>query len=252
AKAAGYECVELCSFKGYAKQGFGPLADMKPPEIRKIIKDAGLTAPSSHFNYPEFADSAIGQSIEWAHGVGLKYMVLSMARMAKTMDEWKVNFDLMNKCGERVRKAGMIFGYHTHADEWNKINGVMVFDELLRQVDAKNCVHQLDLFGTFLAGLDAGDYMSRHPGRFFSLHMKDTKKPAPPPPEQATAAGGRGRGGFPAVLPVGQGDIDWKAIYAGAKKGGVKLSIVEMEVRPSEDPMAAMKLSADYLRKLKV
>jgi sugar phosphate isomerase/epimerase len=252
AAAIGYQAVELCSFKGYAKQGFGPLADMKPAEVRKIIKDAGMTAPSSHFNYPEFEDQAIDQSIEWAKGVGLKYMVLSMARRAKTMDEWKQNFDLMNKYGERVRKAGLIFGYHTHSDEWNKIDGVMVFDELLRLVDAKNCQSQLDVGGTFSAGIDAGDYMTLHPGRFFSLHLKDAKK-RPPQTELAPAGQrGPGRGGFPGALAVGQGDIDWKKVFIGAKKGGIKTYFVEMEVRPPADPMEAMKVSADFLRKLKV
>ena len=57
---------------------------------------------------------------------------------------------------------------------------------------------------------------------------------------------------FPGSLAVGQGDIDWKSVFVGAKKGGIKNYFVEMEVRPPTDPMEAMKVSADYLRKLKV
>lgn len=253
AAAIGYQSVELCSFKGYARQGFGPLAELKPADIRKIIQDAGMTAPSSHIQWRELDDATIDQSIEWSKGVGLQYMTLSMARRATTMDEWKQIFELMNKYGERVKKAGMIFGYHTHSDEWKKIGGVMVFDEMLRSIDPKRCLYQLDLGGTFANGLDAGDYMARHPGRFFSLHLKDGRKrlpgaaAAPPPP----AGGQPGPGKVPGSRAVGQGDVDWKSVFAGAKKGGIRNYFVEMEARPPADPWEAMKLSAEYLRKLK-
>jgi sugar phosphate isomerase/epimerase len=259
AKEIGYEAVELCSFKGYARSGFGPLADMKTADIRKVLQDVGVKAPSCHFQFSEFDGPVIDQSIEWATGVGLKFMTLSMAKRATTMDQWKQNFDLMNKYGQKVQKAGLIFGYHTHSDEWKKIDGVMVFDEMLRQVDKKHCMYQLDLGGTFANDLDAGKYMAAHPGRFFSLHLKDAKKqppePAPPAAAEESKAGpgrGRGMGNTPPVLPVGQGDINWKETFAGAKKGGVTTYFVEMEVRPPTDPMEAMKLSAQYLRNLKV
>jgi len=259
AKQIGYDSVELCSFKGYANQGFGPLAEMKPSDIRKIIGDAGMIAPSSHIQWTEFDDRVIDQSIAWASGIGLKYMTLSMARRATTMDEWKQIFDLMNKYGERVQKAGMLFGYHTHSDEWKKLDGVMVFDEMLRSIDRKNCVYQLDLGGTFANGVDAGEYMTNHSGRFFSLHLKDSKTgpseaAAAPPPSGGQPGPGRGRGigSASGSLPVGQGDIDWKGVFVGAKKGGIKNYFVEMEVRPPTDPMEAMKVSADYLRSLQV
>jgi sugar phosphate isomerase/epimerase len=260
ATAIGYQSVELCSFKGYA--GFRPLADLKPADIRKIVQDVGMTAPSSHFQWREFDDATIDQSIEWSKGVGLQYMTMSMARHATTMDDWKQIFELMNKYGERIEKAGMILGYHTHNDEWKKIDGVMVFDQMLRSIDPKNCLYQLDMGGTSANGIDTGDYMASHPDRFFSLHLKDhRRKPlpgvaaAPPPPP---AGGQPGPGKVPDSRAVGQGDTDWKSVFAGAKKGGIRNYFVEIEARPPDDPKQlaacweAMKVSAEYLRKLKV
>lgn len=46
-------------------------------------------------------------------------------------------------------------------------------------------------------------------------------------------------------VPVGQGSIDWKKLFAAAKKGGVKYYFVEMD-------MDALKASGPYLRTLKV
>lgn len=259
AAAIGYQAVELCSFKGYSD--FSPLADLKPADVRKIIQDAGMTAPSCHFQWREFDDATIGQSIEWSKGAGLQYMTMSMARRATTMDEWKQIFELMNKYGERINKAGMIFGYHTHNDEWKKIDEIMVFDQMLRSIDPENCLYQLDLAGTVGNGIDTGDYMASHPGRFFSLHLKDRRNrlpgaaAAPPPPP---VGGQPGPGKAPDSRAVGQGDVDWKSVFAGAKKGGIKNYFVEIEARPPADPIQlaacweAMKVSAEYLRKLKV
>jgi sugar phosphate isomerase/epimerase len=236
--AIGYRAVELCSFHGYDKQGFGPLADMKPADIRKVVQDSDLRCESCHFNSREWDDPVIDQTIEWANGVGLKFMILSMAKQkpVMSMDDWKQNFDLMNKYGERVKKAGMQFGYHTHGTEWKVIGGVMVFDELLRSVDPKLVQGQLDMAGIVTNGVDPADYMRKHPGRFCSLHVKDIKK------------GQTGMGS----LPVGQGDIDWNAVFTAAKVGGIKNYSVEMEVKPPVDPMEALKVSAAYLHGLKV
>ncbi len=232
--AIGYRAVELCSFHGYAKQGFGPLENMKPADIRKVIEDSDLKCESCHFNNREWDGGVIDQSIEWAQGVGLKFMILSMARQKPemTMEDWKQNFNLMNEYGERVKKAGMQFGYHTHGTEWKKIDGVMVFDELLRSVDPKSVQGQLDLGGVVMNGVNPTEYIERHPGRFCSLHLKDVKK------GQTTGS----------AVPLGQGDTNWKSVLTAAKAGGVKNYFVEMEVKPPVDPMEALKISAVYLQ----
>jgi sugar phosphate isomerase/epimerase len=47
------------------------------------------------------------------------------------------------------------------------------------------------------------------------------------------------------LVPVGQGVVDWKALFAAAKKGGVKNYFVEMG-------MDALKESYTYLHELQV
>ena len=49
----GYKLTEMCSPKGYAQIGFGPLAAMKTADIKKTINDAGLECPSCHFGSGE-------------------------------------------------------------------------------------------------------------------------------------------------------------------------------------------------------
>jgi sugar phosphate isomerase/epimerase len=240
---AGYTSVELCSFKGLAgdtlRGDFGSLADMKVSDLRALLEDMHLASPSCHFYPAEFGDQNIDRSIEWAKEAGIMYMIGSppIDHRDKSMDEWKQAFAGLNKLGEYIRKAGRRFGYHPQADMWHTINGVLVIDELLRCVDAENCVFELDLFASFVNGIAAGDYMARHTGRFFAVHLRDLKIPSKPVP-------------YIFSLPLGQAEVDWNEALTGAQKGGVENFIVEMIVQPPGDPMDALKISAEYLRGL--
>jgi sugar phosphate isomerase/epimerase len=238
--ALGYKRVELCSFPGYVNSGFGPLAGMKPEDVRKAIEDAGMRSESCHFQFREYEPAMIDQSIAYAKGLKLKYMIMSSPREGTrnpnvTMNEWKWNFDHMNKVGERVKTAGMQFGYHNHANEWKSLDGVLVYEELLRSVDPKLVQLQMDLGGTVSSGHDPVKYLEGNPGRFCSLHVKDAKS---------------GQAG--ASLELGQGDIGWKRLFAAASTAGIKTYFVEMEVRPPTDPMKALEDSYAYLHRLSV
>src|SRR5580700_5979041 len=54
----GFERIEMCSPAGYVKYGFGPLAQMKPAELREKIHAAGLGCESCHFGFTELRDHA--------------------------------------------------------------------------------------------------------------------------------------------------------------------------------------------------
>src|ERR1700722_17101217 len=49
----GFERIEMCSPAGYAKMGFGPLAQMKPADLHEKIHAAGLGCESCHFGFAE-------------------------------------------------------------------------------------------------------------------------------------------------------------------------------------------------------
>jgi sugar phosphate isomerase/epimerase len=76
-------------------------------------------------------------------------------------------------------------------------------------------------------GYQAATYFKKYPGRFISIHLADWS---------STEKKG---------VPVGQGVVDWKNLFAAAKIGGVKNYFVEMELQ-------AMKPSCEYLHGLKV
>ena len=56
---------------------------------------------------------------------------------ALTLDDWNWNAEQLNKFGARVHAAGMKFGYHNHFIEFHPHDGVVPYDELLRETDPK-------------------------------------------------------------------------------------------------------------------
>jgi sugar phosphate isomerase/epimerase len=237
-REVGYTGMEITSFHGFRgnlRGDYGPLTDMPPAKIRKIISDSGLSCESSHFMAKEFEDAGFGAAVDWAQGVGLKYMVATGLPTAKTAAEWQQQFEWMNRVGERLRREGLRLGFHTDASVWTRYDGKLAMDEMLRTVPDENCLQQLDLAGVIEHDVDAGAYLSAHPGRFYWLHLRDGVKPA-----EAGAY-------LPALVP-GQGVINWKSVMAGARDAGVKSYIVEMQVRPVEGSMDAFKASYTYLR----
>src|SRR3712207_1552343 len=55
--AMGYKTIEMCSPQGYAKSGFGAMADVKASELKQKIRAAGLGCESSHYTMREFREN---------------------------------------------------------------------------------------------------------------------------------------------------------------------------------------------------
>jgi sugar phosphate isomerase/epimerase len=223
----GYRMIEMCSPPGYERSGYGPLVNMKASELREKIKAAGLGCESCHYQFRELKES-LDDRIGYAKELGLKQMVLASFGLPQTatLADWARAAGELNKIGEQTRKAGLQTGFHNHAGEFKEIDGVLIYDKLLSEFDSKLVKMQFQVSVVSL-GFEAATYMTKYPGRFCSLHLQDWS-----PTDKKE-------------VPIGQGSVDWKKLFAAAKKGGVKNYFVEMN-------MAAMKASYPYLHDLKV
>jgi sugar phosphate isomerase/epimerase len=206
----GYTLLEMCSPEGYKNAGFGPLLKMKTPEMRKIIKDHGMSCPSCHFGLGELTDH-LDERIAFAKDLGLSDMVCSSFGLPKTasLDDYMQAADKLNKAGEKIKAAGMQPGFHNHEMEFATLDGKLIYDELMNRFDA-NVIKMQFQTEVINLGYKASDYFRKYPGRFVSSHLSDwtaDKK----------------------EVPVGQGVIDWKEFFAAAKQAGVKRFFVEME-----------------------
>jgi sugar phosphate isomerase/epimerase len=225
--ALGYRACEMCSPPGY-KGDFAPLAEVKPSELRRRIQDAGLVCESSHFTFRELKADLAG-SIGYAKELGLTQVVISsfgLPREGASMDDWRGAADGANKMGVEMKKAGLQLGFHNHAMEFEKIDGALIYDELMKTFDAELVKMQFQV-SVISQGYKAADYFKKYPGRFVSIHLQDW------------IPGQRGS------VAIGTGKVDWKELFGAAKTGGVKNYFVE--VSPE-----AIKQSYPFLHSLTV
>jgi len=221
----GFERIEMCSPPGYAQLGFGPLAQMKPAELRGKIEAAGLGCESCHFGFTEFRDH-LDERLAFAKELGLKQMIVSTFGLPKEakMADWMHAVDDANKFGEQTRKAGIQLGFHNHDFEFHKIDGELIYDKLMSEFDPKLVKMQFQV-SVISLGYQAADYFEKYPGRFLSIHLQDWS-----PTEKKEVA-------------LGQGVVDWKRLFAAAGKSGAQNYFVETD-------RADLKASAQFLKSL--
>lgn len=243
--ALGYQEVEAAGFY-----------DHTAAQVKSAMQAAGLRCVSAHYSYANLSTD-FDKILEFNNALGVHYIICSFPGFkdpsrvkgmsfpaqveAFTIDDYRWNADQFNRFGEKVKAAGMKFGYHNHTMEFSKKDGVVPFDELLRLTDPKLVTIEMDCGWVVVGGADPVDYLRRYPSRISMLHVKDFKhsdKPAsvtaPPPAAQ-----------------LGEGTLDYRPIFEAAKKAKIAHYFVEQEGFDIP-PMEALKIDADYMKKLTV
>ncbi len=237
----GYKNVEHANYINRKFYGF------TAAEFKKILDDLGLKMPSGHTvmgkNHWDAEKKVFSDSwkytIEDAGYMGQKYVISpSMEEsMRTTYDDMLRYMDVFNKCGELCQKSGMKFGYHNHYFEFSeKLNNIKVFDIMMKNMDPKLVIMQLDIGNMYIAGAKALDILGQYPGRFEMLHVKD--EIAVNTPEKFESA------------ILGKGIIPTKeAIDLGRKIGGTSVFIIEQESYQNATALESVKEDLAVMKK---
>jgi len=105
------------------------------------------------------------------------------------------------------------------------------YDILLKNTDKDLVKFELDLYWVSKAGHDPVALFNANPGRFPLWHIKDMDNT----PKKS-------------FTEVGNGVIDFKTIFKGANKAGLKYFFVEQDITPG-DPFISITKSIDYIKK---
>jgi len=149
------------------------------------------------------------------------------------MSDFKRYMDVFNKCGQLCKKSGMKFGYHNHNFEFStKLDGVRLYDLILKNTDPNLVAQQLDMGNMYEAGGIAMDVVKQYPGRFELMHVKDEIKSNNP---------GEMGGGYESTV-LGKGVIPVKEVIDfGRNKGGTTQFIIEQESYQNTTPLECAK-----------
>ena len=233
--AAGYREVEAAAFL--------PM-NLTVADFKRAIAADGLSSPSGFLEVPKNADEW-KKSVAQASSFGWKYVVVAVGELLDA-EHWKRYADLFNQCGRACRDAGIEFCYHNHLREFAKLGSTCGYDILLANCDPALVKMEMDIFWITYAGADPLPYFKKYSGRFPLLHIKDMKKDAVGSDTQFPPDSGPNP-----FAPVGQGKIDWAKIFAHVGEAGAKHIFVEQD-RTDVPPLEAIKISCDYLRKLRL
>ncbi|MDR0370586.1 MAG: sugar phosphate isomerase/epimerase [Prevotellaceae bacterium] len=226
----GYTGIEAAGYND------GKFYDRTPEVFKKDVEAAGLKVLSSHctknLSAEEYASGDFTESLKWwdkciaAHkAAGMTYIVTPGTGVPKTAKDLKTYCDYSNEIGKRCRQNGMLYGYHNHAHEFQKIEDkVIMIDYMIENTNPEYVFFEMDVYWVVIGRNSPVDYFNKYPGRFTVLHIKDHRE-------------------------IGQsGMVGFDAIFNNAKTAGVKHIIVEME-QSSTTIEEGIKTSIDYLLK---
>jgi len=201
--------LALVAEVGYREVEFAGYFEHTPDAIRRLLADAGLTAPSAHIGYEQFA-AGVDAVIEHASAVGHEFVVVPwIDEQQRTLDAWRRHAENFNRWGEACAAAGLRFAYHNHTFEFEETEGRIPYDLLLAETDPERVLMQLDLCWARGGNVDPVAYFEQWPGRFPLCHIKDYRDG-----EDAD---------------VGDGDVDFARIFAHAKTAGLRHGFVERD-----------------------
>ena len=214
---------------GYKEVEFAGYYGRTPAQIRALLKQNGLTSPSSHIGLDILEKDSV-RAFADAKAIGHQWVTMPYIpeERRKTVDDWNKIIDLLNQLGPQAKAAGLRLAYHNHDFEIRPVDGVRPLDMMLSKTDPALVDFEMDLYWVVFGGGDPLDFFNRYPKRFALVHVKDS---AGPPDNK--------------MVDVGKGTIDFPKIFAQSDKAGIKHYFVEHD-QPA-DPIATIRNSYKYL-----
>jgi len=228
----GYTSVEAACYSD------GKLYGVTPEQYKADLEAAGLKSLSTHISRnlsdEELASGDFTEAMKWwdqaiaAHkAAGCKYIVCPYFTVPQTLEGLKTYCDYFNAIGARCKENGMLFGYHNHSHEFQKVDGKVWYDFMLENTDPSKVFFEMDVYWAVRGQVSPVEYFTKNQGRFLLLHIKDHTE-------------------------IGQsGMVGFDAIFNNYDKAGLQHIVVELEHASTPDIMEGMKESVDYLKAAK-
>lgn len=227
----GYQEVESATYSGTEK-----FYGMDGKSFAALLKRNGLSIPSGHYALGDVKTKGTivndwTRAVEDAAAIGMQYMVCAWLppEQRKSLDNYKRLIEDLNKAGEICKKHGIQFCYHNHDFEFEKIDGQIPYDLLLKDTNPDLVKMEMDIYWVSHAGYDPTLLFREHPGRFVLWHVKDMDNT----PKKF-------------FTEVGNGVINWKNIFKYAGQSGMQHFFVEQDV--SNNPFESITKSIAYLK----
>jgi sugar phosphate isomerase/epimerase len=218
---------------GYPAVQVSGIGEIDPAELRKICDDLDLIICASHTSYEDLMkdlDAIIEKHQIWSCSQIAVPVTPGSMRDAKGYVKFARE---MTKVGQKLAKAGITLSYHNHSFEFMKFNGKLGLDLIYDNSDPKYFQGEIDTYWVQHGGQDPVAWCQKLQGRLPLLHLKDYG---------ITDNG-------PTYVEVGEGNLNWPAIFKAAKKAKTLWYLVEQDVctRP---PLQSAKISFQNIQRI--
>jgi sugar phosphate isomerase/epimerase len=176
----GYKYVETANYSD------GKIYGMTPEAFKVKLDVAGMFALSCHVGKnPEAEMEPIwawwDKCIATHKAAGMKYIVVPSMPKPENVDQLQASCDYFNQIGEKCQAAGLKFGYHNHAAEFQTFlplgeDSITWYDYMIQHTDPTKVFFELDVYWSQKGGRLATELFKQYPGRFDLLHIKDDKE----------------------------------------------------------------------------
>lgn len=221
-RAAGYTVVETAGFCGLDAAG---LADeLAAAGLRAVSTHTGLEAVALNLDKVIADQKALGAPHVSVPGIpGRLYR--------DTPAGFTAVAEVLDAAADKLEAEGMTISYHNHTHEFAPIGTSCGLAYMLNST--KKLHMQLDIGHCFAAHEDPTSWLWCYNDRIVTAHYKDTRFVK----------------GVRRDLPIGEGDVDWKAATEAILRSPCQYMIVEHEEFP-RDIWDILKTSCDNIKKV--
>jgi sugar phosphate isomerase/epimerase len=187
------------------------------------VKKAGLTLTSALFGYEDWGKDTVAAARR-AADYGVRY---AGCAWIPHQDRFTREVALraaadFNRWGQAAKAVGVRFIYHIHGFEFEASPEGTLLDTLAKETDPAFVSFEADIFWVRRGGCDPVALFEKYPGRIPLTHVKDIAK-------GQEICKPNGKAPDETSVPIGQGMIDWPAVFAAADKAGVERHFIEDE-----------------------
>lgn len=198
----GYAGVELAGYGG-----------LSAPDMKALLDDLQLKPAGSHVSIDAMKEN-LSEVIDYQLAIGNNFLVCPWIDVANPTNaaDWIEVAALLTKIGQQCKRQGITLCYHNHDFEFATADGQCGLDLLYANSQPEALQAELDLHWVKKGGQDPVDYINKLSGRLPLVHLKDMADDA--------------EAGF---SEVGNGILDWPAIFAATAAAGTQWHIVEQD-----------------------
>ena len=217
---------------GYKLIQLSGVGNFEAKDIKNILDKYGLGVVCTHRPAQNYIDNLEGE-IEFHKTIGTKICgigaIPAFNVKKETIDKFTEDFKTVV---EELKKHGLVFGYHNHALEFEKVDGKYVLDNIIEKIDNDNFKFILDVHWVARAGINPAKFIKKYSDKIACVHFKDFKIVE----------------NEPLFAKVGEGNLDWDEIIDACENSDAEFALVEQDTCDC-DPFDCLKASYDFLSK---